>query len=75
MEKVLDVYKEPYYAYFPVVCMDKSCKQLIEEGNLLLQLNQARVPEAAANNELQIQQLYARIGQLKVGNDFLKKLS
>ena len=32
MEKVLDVYKEPYNAAFPVVCMDESPKQLIEEG-------------------------------------------
>ncbi len=32
MEKVLDVYKEPYNAEFPVVCMDESPKQLIEEG-------------------------------------------
>jgi len=32
MERVLDVYKKPYYAAFPVVCMDESPKQLIEEG-------------------------------------------
>ena len=32
MEKVLDVYKKPYDAAFPVVCMDESPKQLIEEG-------------------------------------------
>ena len=32
MEKVLDVYKEPYNAEIPVVCMDESPKQLIEEG-------------------------------------------
>jgi len=32
MEKVLDVYKKPYYAAFPVICMDESPKQLIEEG-------------------------------------------
>lgn len=32
MEKVLDVYKKPYSADFPVVCMDESPKQLIEEG-------------------------------------------
>ncbi|MEO5889341.1 MAG: IS630 family transposase [Ferruginibacter sp.] len=32
MEKVLDVYKEPYNAAFPVICMDESPKQLIEEG-------------------------------------------
>lgn len=32
MERVLDVYKKPYDSAFPVVCMDESPKQLIEEG-------------------------------------------
>jgi len=32
MENVLDVYKRPYDERFPVVCMDGSPKQLIEEG-------------------------------------------
>ena len=32
MEQVLDVYKIPYNAEFPVICMDESPKQLIEEG-------------------------------------------
>lgn len=32
MEHVLDVYKRPYDKDFPVVCMDESPKQLIEEG-------------------------------------------
>lgn len=31
MEKVLDIYKQPYDERFPVVCMDESPKQLIEE--------------------------------------------
>lgn len=31
MERVLDVYKKPYDEEFPVVCMDESPKQLIEE--------------------------------------------
>jgi transposase len=31
MEYVLDVYKRPYSKDFPVVCMDESPKQLIEE--------------------------------------------
>jgi uncharacterized transporter YbjL len=30
MEQVLDVYKRPYDASYPVVCMDESPKQLIE---------------------------------------------
>lgn len=33
MEQVLDVYKEPYDADFPVVCMYESPKQLIEVRN------------------------------------------
>ena len=32
MEKVLDIYKKPYSATFPVICMDESPKQLIDEG-------------------------------------------
>ncbi len=31
MEKVLDVYKRPYQVDYPVICMDESPKQLIEE--------------------------------------------
>ena len=31
MECVLDVYKRPYNIDYPVVCMDESPKQLIEE--------------------------------------------
>ena len=31
MEQVLDVYKRPYDPYFPVVCMDESPRQLIDE--------------------------------------------
>lgn len=31
MEKVLDVYKRPYNALHPVVCMDESPRQLIKE--------------------------------------------
>ena len=31
MERVLDVYKRPYSANYPVVCMDESPKQLIAE--------------------------------------------
>ncbi len=32
MEAVLDVYKRPYNIDYPVICMDESPKQLIEEG-------------------------------------------
>lgn len=38
MERVLDVYKKPYNESFPVVCMDESPKQLIEEGKVGLPL-------------------------------------
>lgn len=31
MEQVLDVYKRPYDQLFPVVCMDESPRQLIDE--------------------------------------------
>ena len=31
MEKVLDVYRRPYDAAFPVVCMDETPRQLISE--------------------------------------------
>jgi hypothetical protein len=31
MEMILDVYKRPYDMHYPVVCMDESPKQLIEE--------------------------------------------
>ena len=32
MERVLDIYKKPYDAAFPIMCMDESPKQLIQEG-------------------------------------------
>ena len=31
MEKVLDVYRRPYDATFPVVCMDETPRQLVSE--------------------------------------------
>ena len=31
MEQVLDIYKRPYKAHYPVVCMDESPRQLIRE--------------------------------------------
>ena len=44
MEIVLDVYKQPYNAEFPVICMDESPKQLIKE---------TRQPIAAAPGRLE----------------------
>jgi hypothetical protein len=37
MERVLDVYKEPYDPLRPVICMDESPKQLIKETRLPLE--------------------------------------
>ena len=34
MERVPDVYKRPYDARFPVICMDESPRQLIDEVNV-----------------------------------------
>jgi len=34
MENVLDVYKRPYNANFPVVCMDETPKQMIKETRM-----------------------------------------
>ena len=34
MERVLDVYKQPYDPLYPVVCMDESPKQLIGESRM-----------------------------------------
>lgn len=42
MEKVLDVYKRPYNAAFPVVCMDESPRQLIKETRLAIPLKPGR---------------------------------
>ena len=36
MENVLDVYKRPYSADFPVVCMDETPRQLIRETRTLI---------------------------------------
>jgi hypothetical protein len=36
MERILDVYKRPYDKDYPVVCMDESPKQLIEEARQTL---------------------------------------
>ena len=42
MECVLDVYKRPYDPDFPVVCMDESPKQLIEEGRPSIAMKQGQ---------------------------------
>jgi hypothetical protein len=54
MEKVLEIYKRPYDARYPVVCMDESPKQLIKE---------TRVPiKAGPGHEEKYDYEYARNG-------------
>ena len=53
MENVLDVYKRPYSAKFPVVCMDESPKQLISE---------TRMPEKMKDASKLVDYEYARKG-------------
>ena len=45
MEHVLDIYKQPYDEDYPVVCMDESPKQLIEEiaSTPMIQGQEARI--------------------------------
>lgn len=46
MERVLDIYKRPYDKNYPVICMDESPKQLIEEARTSIAMKpgqQARV--------------------------------
>ena len=42
MERVLDVYKRPYDKDYPVVCMDESPKQLIEETQHSIAMKQGQ---------------------------------
>ena len=60
MERVLDVYKLPYNAEFPTVCMDESPKQLIKDTRLPIEMKPGH--EAAEDFE------YERCG---VANLFL----
>jgi len=43
MEQVLDVYKRPYNAEYPVVCMDESPKQLIRETKIPVPMKSGQV--------------------------------
>lgn len=58
MERVLDIYKKPYDEEFPVVCMDESPKQLIEEG----QPSQAMKP----GQEARVDYEYIRHGVVNI---------
>jgi hypothetical protein len=60
MERVLDIYKRPYNKDNPVICMDESPKQLIEEGRLPVKMKPGQ--EARVDYE------YIRHG---VGNIFM----
>jgi hypothetical protein len=42
MEKVLDVYKRPYDAQNPVVCMDESPKRLIAETRVPIPMSSGK---------------------------------
>lgn len=57
MEYVLDVYKRPYNVDYPVVCMDESPKQLIEElrqSTAMKPGQEARVDYAYVRNGVEI---------------------
>jgi len=43
MEKVLDVYKRPYNAMKPVICMDESPKQLIGETRVPIPMSKGHL--------------------------------
>ena len=43
MEKVLDIYKRPYNAAYPVVCMDESPRQLIKETRRMVPAKPGRL--------------------------------
>ena len=43
MEEVLDIYKQPYDAKHPVICMDESSKQLIKEVRQALPMKSGNI--------------------------------
>ena len=43
MEKVLDVYKQPYDPLYPVICMDESPKQLIKETRRIIPIKPGQI--------------------------------
>jgi len=43
MEKVLDIYKRPHNAAYPVVCMDESPRQLIKETRRMVPAKPGRI--------------------------------
>jgi hypothetical protein len=58
MERVLDVYKRPYSAENPVICMDESPKQLIEEARQSLPMRPGQ--------EIRIDYEYIRTGVVNI---------
>lgn len=58
MERVLDVYKRPYNSDYPVVCMDESPKQLIEEGRSSIAMK--------AGQEARVDYEYVRNGVVNI---------
>lgn len=51
MEEVLDIYKQPYDAKHPVICMDESSKQLIKEVRQALPMKPGDVEKFDAEYE------------------------
>lgn len=49
MERVLDVYKKPYDEHFPVVCMDESPKQLIQQARQAIPMEVGQEAELTMN--------------------------
>ena len=66
MEHVLDVYKRPYSKEFPVICMDESPKQLIEESKTSIAMK--------AGQEARIDYEYIRHGVINIfmANELLR---
>lgn len=58
MERVLDVYKRPYNSDNPVVCMDESPKQLIEDGRPSIEMK--------SGQETRIDYEYVRHGVVNI---------
>ena len=55
MEEVLDIYKMPYDAKHPVVCMDESSKQLIKEVREPLPMKSNKVEECRMTKSGQVE--------------------
>ena len=66
MEEVLDIYKQPYDVKYPVVCMDESSKQLINEVREPLQMTPKEAIEHVKEHQV-VKSESADKNQLKPG--------